>query len=109
MAISKARFLIKSIRILLEDWHIMHESFAFCLQDLKEYSPYIVNSLYNTAMKKFPYLEFENSEALARKCIYALGAIDTVESRNKLIELAKIDNVAVRDYAIHQLKKNRFS
>lgn len=94
-------------RLLAVDWHYSHEDIALILQ--KKQDPYSTNVLYKTALTKFQYLEINNSEALARKCIYALGAINTVDSRKYLVDIANSDDEVVSEFAKHQLKKIGYS
>jgi hypothetical protein len=91
---------------LLEcDWHYKHEDIARTLQVLR--SPISIESLYKTALTKFEYLEYDNSYALSRKCTWALGDINTDESKRKLEMLAGSDDEEIRGYAIKQLNRAR--
>ncbi|WP_145973675.1 hypothetical protein [Phytobacter massiliensis] len=55
---------------------------------------------------KFDYLDFDDSYALAVKCIWALGDIATKESFEKLKLLSKSNNTVIKENACHQLKKH---
>ena len=91
--------------LLEERWHYRHEDIAKILQSMK--SPSSIESLYRTALTKFEYLDYDNS-ALARKCIWALGDINTDESKKKLELIATDETLSeeIRGNAIKQLNRN---
>lgn len=89
------------IKLLAEDWHIKHEDIAGLLQEFRR--PEAIGVLYKTALRKFKYLEYNDSSALAVKCIWALGDIETKAAKAKLELLAKSDNEIIRDNAVYQL------
>ena len=89
------------IKLIESDWHNEHEDIASIMQYLK--SPKTVNCLYNTALKQFKYLDYDEFYALAVKCIWALGAIKTDEAREKLKLLSKSKNIIIKENAIKQL------
>ncbi|MDR6340044.1 hypothetical protein HNQ91_003109 [Filimonas zeae] len=62
-------------RLLGEDWHFKHEDIVLILQDLKSIDS--VGALYNAVFLKLEYLNYDESYSLARKCIHALGTIDS--------------------------------
>jgi len=86
-----------------ETWHFQHENIASIFQKIK--SPKTVECLYKTTLTQFDYLEFDDSFALAVKCIWALGDINTVESRKKLELLTQSGNEIISKNAIYQLKR----
>ncbi len=86
-----------------ETWHFQHENIASIFQKIK--SPKTVECLYKTTLTQFDYLEFDDSFALAVKCIWALGDINTVESRKKLELLTQSENEIISKNAIYQLKR----
>ena len=59
--------------LLKEKWHKQHENIASILQFAK--SPKSIDTLYDTAITKFDYLDYDDSIPLAIKCIHALGEI----------------------------------
>lgn len=61
---------------------------------------------YKTALTKFDYLDFDEAYALAVKCIWALGDINSEDSRRKLELLTEFQNEIIRDNAIKQLRLN---
>jgi hypothetical protein len=88
-------------KIIIEKWHNKHEDIALILQKLK--SPKSVDCLYQTALMKLDYLSYDDTYALARKCIHALGDINTEASRNKLKLLAISSVPIIREKAEKQL------
>lgn len=83
--------------LLLEDWHFNHEDIAQYLQKLK--NPKSIDVLHKTIFKKFKYLDYNNSEALARKCVWALADIGNKKAKKILIEVSKTDNDEISNYA----------
>jgi hypothetical protein len=88
-------------KLLLEEWHYRHEDITTILQDLK--SPKSSDALYDRALVKPVYMNYDESYSLARKCIHALGDINTEYSRDKLILLAASDIPIVKEKAEKQL------
>lgn len=86
--------------LLLCDWHFKHEDIARRLQKLK--SPKSIEALYQTSTTKFEYLNHDNSYSLARKCMFALGDINTDESVEKLKLLSQSDDEEIKSYAEEQ-------
>jgi hypothetical protein len=97
---SKSKFsndLISILRELMEeDWHYSHEWLVSTFQT--------VEILYRTALRKFDYLAYDDAYALAVKCIWALGDIDTPESMDKIRLLLSSDNPIIKKNAIEQLR-----
>lgn len=89
--------------ILVEGWHQSHEDIAFLLQKLK--SPTSAKWLFRAATMTFDYLEYDEFFALARKCMWALAAINTAESVAMIQQLATSDNEVVREHAEEQLER----
>lgn len=87
--------------LLLADWHMSHEDVAQELQRLR--SPLAIPALRTTATRKFAYLEYNNSHALARKCTWALADIGTKEAKEKLLEIAACEDREVAGYAKKRL------
>ena len=90
------------VNLLLADWHMRHEDVALELQRLR--SPLAVSALRVTATRKFQYLEYNDSHALARKCTWALADIGTMEAKSKLIEIAACEDPEVAGYAHKRLE-----
>lgn len=91
--------------LLKEQWHYEHENIVFFLQFLKD--PDSIESLYNTALTYYDYLEYNDCYALIRKCCFALGDINTPESKEKLRLLSLSDNEIIRDAALEQFEIER--
>lgn len=89
------------VELLRARWHTRHEDTARWLQQLRD--PRAVDALFETAFSKFPYLEYDNSYALARKCTWALADIGTPEARAKLEELARGADAEIAGYAQRRL------
>lgn len=91
-------------KLMSETWHFQHENIAMFFQKIK--SPKSVDCLYNAALTQFEYLEFDEAFALAVKSIWALGDINTPESREKLKLLAQLENKIIKDNATNQLNRS---
>jgi hypothetical protein len=72
------------------NWHQRHEDVVAALGKLK--SPMSVDALYNAALLRHPYREYDDSESLGVKATWALRAIETPESIEKLGMLLRSDN-----------------
>ncbi|MCD9025431.1 hypothetical protein [Cohnella silvisoli] len=90
-------------KLLEIEWHYKHEDIARLLQRFK--SPYSIDSLFKVATRKLSYLEYNESSALARKCIYALGDINSDESRIKLEILSNSSEDLIKEFALKQLDR----
>lgn len=91
-------------RLMIETWHFQHENIASIFQKIK--SPKTIECLYKTSLTQFEYLEFDKAFALSVKCIWALGDINTFESKEKLKLLTQSKYEIISDNAIKQLKRN---
>lgn len=89
--------------LILCDWHEQHENIAMLLQRLK--SPKSVDYLYNAVNKKYSYLEYDDSYALAVKCIWALGDIGNEEAKEYLKKLLTSENEIIVENAKKQLER----
>jgi hypothetical protein len=87
--------------LLEEDWHFSHEDIADALQNIRPSSA--VDSLYRAALKKHDYLAYDESSALAVKCIWALHDIGTEEAIAKLKSLLELESETIRENARHRL------
>ncbi len=86
--------------LLQSDFHIKHEDIVSNLQYFAD--PISIDALYLTATSKFKYLEYDNSYALARKCIWALGSINNEEARDRLNRLYTNNDKEIRRYVEEQ-------
>ena len=93
------------LKLLKEDWHFCHEDIASYFQRFK--IPEAVDLLYETSLRQFEYLEYDDFFALAVKCIWALGDINTKESIDKLKLLAQSNNEIIKKNALNQLERIR--
>jgi len=89
--------------LLTEDWHEQHEDFAMALQMKRD--PSSVEALYRAAQMQLGYLDYDEAYALAVKCCWALGDINTPEADEKLRELANSDNPVKAQAAKQQLAR----
>ncbi|WP_276482571.1 hypothetical protein [Paraflavitalea pollutisoli] len=89
-------------QLIAEDWHCKHEDMALLLQSAK--SPSSIEALYYTAIRQPLYLSYDDSYALARKCIHALGDINTDESWAKLRLIAEL-NIPLLNEKIENQKR----
>lgn len=89
--------------LIICDWHKQHENIAMLLQKLK--SPESVPVLFEVAQKDFPYLNYDESYALAVKCIWALGDIGNSVALEKLEVLSHSPNQIIANNAIKQIAR----
>lgn len=90
--------------LMLEPWHYKHEDIARLFQKWR--NPKTIKILFDTCNAKFKYLDYDDSYALAVKCIWALGDIATKESFDKLKILSTSKNPVIKENAYYQLKKH---
>lgn len=90
-------------RLLAYGWHKQHENIAMLLQKLK--SPSSVEVLYETSTRAYKYLEYDEFNALAVKCIWALGDIGTEKARGKLELLLENKNNIIKENAQKQINR----
>jgi hypothetical protein len=83
--------------LIEEPWHRAHEDLASALQDLRD--PSTAQALYNAACARHQYLDFDESHALACKCIWALHDIATPPARALLEQLSASMLAPVRECA----------
>ncbi len=89
--------------LIVQGWHCKHEDIASLLQKFK--ATQSIEYLYKTALAEYDYLDYDDSYALAVKCIWALGGIDTDSSRERLKQLTLSKNQIVKEAAEHQLSR----
>ncbi len=94
-----------SLLIQLEsaDWHRRHEDVVNALAELK--SPEAVSALYHAAWWIPDYLGFDDTRALARKAIWALGATPGAEAEQALKRLESVGSEYLREKAQQQLAR----
>lgn len=91
------------IELLSADWHQQHENVVSLLDRLA--SPDAVDALLHAATWVPDYLDYDENRALATKAIWALGKINTDESRAALHELVLSDDDVVREEAASQIAR----
>lgn len=91
------------IELIEANWHKRHEDIAGCLQHSKDNRA--TPALLRTAMRKFDYLEYDNSYSLARKCTWALADIGTKESRAALEHISRAGDETIAGYAVRRLER----
>lgn len=89
-------------KLILEDHHERHEDVARSLQCYAD--PSTVNCLYEAAQRKTEYYDVPENP-FARKCLWALGDINTDESWGKIELLEKSKDETVSQWAIEQLER----
>ena len=87
--------------LLTERWHSQHENIVTILQGIK--SPKSIDTLYQIALTRFDSVAYMETYSLARKCIHALGDINTEYAREKLQLLAESDVPIIKEKAEKQL------
>ncbi|MFU8646689.1 HEAT repeat domain-containing protein [Lysinibacillus sp. fkY74-1] len=88
--------------LIEEDWHKSHEDIAFTLSKLKPLNA--VESLYKAVFHELEYLDYDDNFALAVKCIWGLGNINSPDSIEKLKSLSKSNNETIKRNAMEQLE-----
>lgn len=93
------------LQLLDEKWHISEEDIISILELIKD--PKSIDKLYEFAID-FP--DYDEMRAIAKKCIWALSAINTPEAIQKLKLLEKVDDPIIKENATFELgqilKKN---
>jgi hypothetical protein len=91
------------IQLATADWHHSHEDVVTGLSRLR--SPRAIGALVDAAWWVPSYLDFDESRALARKAVWALGVIPGPEARQALIGLLDAESSIVREGAKAQLAR----
>ena len=92
------------MRLLLENWHDLHEDLVFELGLLGD--PSAVEVIQKAVYIRFEHLvQWGNLHEFQRKCTYALARIGTEESRAALEALARSTDPSVRKYGEECLQK----
>ncbi len=88
------------LHLLDEKWHTSEEDIVSVLELIK--APKSVDKLYEVAVN---VPEYDDMRALAKKCMWALSAINTPEAIQKLKLLQKSDDPIIKENAIFQLEQ----
>jgi hypothetical protein len=94
-------FIDLLIKLLREEWHYQHENMVMMLQEIK--SRLSIDVLYETTFAKFDYLNYDDTYSLGRKCVHALGDINTEESKEKLRLIVNSNIAILKEKAEKQL------
>ncbi len=89
-------------KLAFADWHFKHEEIARALDIIRD--PCAIDALEYLARTKYPYLEYDDSRALAVKAIWALGNLGSIITLGRLVS---DDDSIVRDAALSQLHRLR--
>lgn len=95
-----AEGLVKTLgECALEGWHEKHEdvivAFGRLSKDIKGLEPILTAA----ALKKWPYLEYNDGYQLLRKCLRALEARGTPEARLAIISIISVEELDERKAA----------
>ena len=95
-------------KIITGDWHYDHENIAGAFEDIA--SPKTIEWVYYLALAH-QFEGYEGGIAMARKCIHALGKINTPKSKEKLEFLANNLNETqdLRESAKRELNRHDFT
>ncbi len=89
-------------KLLVAGWHTRNEDIAHELQWLA--SPTSIAPLYYAITTDFGYRDDDELYTFKVQCVWALGAINTAESREKIKALLTSDIKRVRKESKHQMK-----
>lgn len=95
--LDRNEFEIYLSKLLSLDWHFSHEEIATTLQQIG--SKNSIDALFSAVTNKFKYLYYDDSKAFARKCIWAIADIGSNKAKEALIELSKIEDTEIAEYA----------
>jgi hypothetical protein len=88
------------LQLLDEKWHISEEDIISVLELIKD--PKSVNKLFEVALD---VPDYDDMRAIAKKCMWALSAINTPEAIQKLKLLEKVDDPIIKENATFQLEQ----
>jgi hypothetical protein len=91
--------------LISRDDHEGHEELADALQDLRD--PQSVECLFERANQRLAYLEYDDSGALARRCVWALHDVGNAEAITKLNLLTSDSREEVSGEAVNRLEALR--
>lgn len=89
------------VQLATADWHVTHEDVVTALGILR--APAAVDALFQAATYVPPYLEYDDTRALATKAIRALGKTPVPEVEEMLRRLAASEDSAVSKDAMAEL------
>lgn len=88
------------LHLLDEKWHISEEDIVSILELIKD--PKSVDKLYDVAIN---VPDYDEMRALAKKCMWALSAINTKEAIQKLEVLQHYEDPIIKENATFQLEQ----
>jgi HEAT repeat protein len=83
-------------------WHKEHENLVSILCDAPD-SRGRAELFFELASRRFEYLSYDLTFALARRCIWCLGKLGTKEGLEFVTQLLQSNNRVVRRHAFEQL------
>lgn len=96
------RFTNILCKLLEENWHHSHEDIVMMMEIIKD--PASVDCMYKISINIPSY---DDGRSLAKKCIWALGAINTADAKEKLKMLSMSDDEIIKNAAVMQLQYMR--
>ncbi len=88
------------LQLLDEKWHTSEEDIISVLELIKD--PKSVDKLYEVALD---VPDYDDMRAIAKKCIWALSAINTPEAIQILKLLGKVDDPIIKENAAFELEQ----
>lgn len=88
------------LQLLDEKWHTSEEDIISVLELIKD--PKSVDKLYEVALD---VPDYDDMRAIAKKCMWALSAVNTPEAIQKLKLLEKVDDPIIKENATFQLEE----
>lgn len=88
------------LQLLDEKWHKSEEDIISVLEIIRD--PGSVDKLFEAALN---VPDYDDMRAIAKKCMWALSAINTPESIQKLKLLEKVDDPIIKENATFQLEQ----
>lgn len=99
-------FLDVLIRLSDAEWHVRHEDVVTALDELGDVRT--IDALHRAALKHHPYLDYDDTRALADKAIWAMARLGDTRADQILWSLAESGEPVVREHAREQLyRKSR--
>lgn len=92
-------------QLLNKEWHTKHEDIVMLLKVIK--SPKIIDCLYNATELQFAYLDYDDTNQFARKCIKVLSSIDNEMAIEKLKLLTNSKYPIIAEYARKELRNKK--
>lgn len=89
-------------QVLLEDWHYKHKDIVDLLSKYHDNSS--TQSLYLAAQMHLEYFNYDETNSLASRCIYALSFIGTQDAINALRLLSNNTDIQIAHYAKNRLE-----